>query len=72
MFKPTRGPQRASFKSTGISQTQMIKFLEKYKEKIDRTGEIESSYRIEMLIDFFINDYNPDKGLHFDSTKLGF
>jgi len=72
MFKPTRGPQKPSFKATGISPFQMIKFLERYQEKLNSIGEQEAAFRIEMLVDYFENDYNSETGLFFDSRKLGF
>lgn len=71
MFKP-RGPQKASFKATGISHFKLIDFLEKYQNKLNSIGEEEAAFRIEMLVDYFKNDYDPDKSLAFDTRKLGF
>lgn len=72
MFKPTRGPQKPTFKQSGISPFQLIKFLENYKNKLDSIGEKDSAFRIEMLVDYFEQDYHADRALHFDSSKLGF
>lgn len=72
MFKPTRGPQKPSFKNTGISHFALIRFLESYQRKLNSIGEDDSALRIELLVDFFKNDYEPGRGLDFDSRKLGF
>jgi len=72
MFKPTRGPQRAAFSAkSGISQFQLIKFLEQY-HKILIERKIEGAIDIEILIEFFKNDYDDSKPLVFDSKRLGF
>ena len=71
MFKP-RGPQKPSFKATGISHFTLINFLEQYQKKLNTIGEEEASLRIEMLVEFFKNDYDPGRGLQFDTKKLGF
>lgn len=71
MFKPTRGPQRAAFSAkSGISQFQLIKFLESYRDALERRGS-ESALEIELLIDYFKNDYDDSKPLVFDSRKIG-
>lgn len=71
MFKPTRGPQRAAFSAkSGISQFQLIKFLEGYQRALERKG-VEGAVDIEILIDYFKNDYDDSKPLVFDSVKLG-
>lgn len=70
MFKPTRGPQRPSITKTGISHFQLIKFLEQYRSALERKG-LESALDVEMLVDYFKNDYDPAKPLVFDSVKLG-
>jgi len=70
MFKPTRGPQRAAFSArSGISAFQLIKFLEQYQDCLERRNQ--ETLNVEMLVEFFKNDYDPDKPLKFDSVKLG-
>lgn len=71
MFKP-RGPQKSSFKMTGINHFTLISFLEQYQRKLNTVGEEEAAFRVEMLVDYFKNDYDPNKGLTFDTRKLGF
>lgn len=71
MFKPTRGPQRAAFSAkSGISQFQLIKFLESYRDALERRGS-ESALEIELLVEYFKNDYDDSKPLVFDSRKVG-
>jgi len=71
MFKPTRGPQRAAFSAkSGISQFQLIKFLEQYRNALEKRGS-ESALEIELLIEYFKNDYDDSRPLVFDSTKVG-
>ena len=71
-LKPTRGPKKPSFSFSGVGHFQLIHFLEAYQKKCLSIGEEEAAFRIEMLVDYFKNDFKPDAGLHFDSKKLGF
>lgn len=70
MFKP-RGPQKASFKPTGINHFQLIKFLEQCQKRLEVEGEKDSAFRIEMIKEYFKEDYSPGKPLEFDGRVLG-
>jgi len=71
MFKP-RGPQKPSFKNTGISHFTLIKFFEEYRNYVAKKDpESESAFTLELLEEYFKNDYDPDKTLKFDPVKLG-
>lgn len=71
MFKPTRGPQRPAIGAkTGISPFQLIKFLEQYQQYLERNN-MESAVDIELLVEYFKNEYDPYKPLIFDTIKLG-
>ena len=71
MFKPTRGPQRPAISArSGINQFQLIKFLENYHKAL-QTRKSESAFEIELLIEYFKNDYDESKPLVFDSRKIG-
>lgn len=71
MFKPTRGPQRAAFSAkSGISQFQLVKFLESYQMALERRKS-EGALDVELLVEYFKNDYDESKPLVFDSVKLG-
>ena len=71
MFKPTRGPQRAAFSAkSGISKFQLIKFLEQYQRYLEKKGH-GSALDVELLVEYFKNDYDESKPLVFDSVKLG-
>ena len=72
MFKPTRGPQKASYKVSGFNHLHLISFLKDYQDKLYTIGEEDSAFRIEMLIEYFRNDYQQDSELVFKSTQLGF
>lgn len=71
-IKPVRGPKKPSYSFSGVGHFQLIHFLEEYRKKCESINEEEAAFRIELLIDYFKNDFNPDNGLHFDSKKLGF
>jgi len=70
MFKP-RGPQQPSFKQTGISQFQLVKFLEDAQKRLELEGEKESAFHIEMIAEYFKQDYEPGKPLKFNGRVLG-
>jgi hypothetical protein len=71
-LKPVRGPKKPSFSFSGVGHFQLIHFLEAYHKKCVSIGEEEAALRIELLVDFFKNDFKPEDGLRFDSSKLGF
>jgi len=71
MYKPVRGLQPASFKSSGIVPNQLITFLEYYQKNMEYLGEKEAAFRIEMLVDFFKHDYVSGGNLQYDPKKLG-
>jgi hypothetical protein len=50
----------------------LITFLKDYQNKLNTIGEEDSAFRIEMLIEYFRNDYQQDSELVFKSTQLGF
>lgn len=71
MYKPHRGYQKPAIGArSGISQFQLIKFLESYKMALERRGE-ENTLEIELLIEYFKNDYDDSRPLVFDSKKIG-
>ena len=72
ILKPTRGPKKPSFSFSGVGHAQLIHFLTAYHKKCISIGEEEAALRIEILIDYFKNDFKPEDGLYFDPTKLGF
>jgi len=71
MFKP-RGPQKPSFKPTGINPFALIKFLEKAQLDLTRRGELDTAFRIEMLKTYFEEDYEVGKPLEYHGQILGF
>ena len=71
MFKPTRGPQKPSFKQTGINHFQLIKFLQLCQKRLEMEGERDSAFRFEMVVDYLKQDYVPGRPLEFDGKVLG-
>lgn len=71
MFKPTRGPQKPTFKSNGINPMSLVRFLEQYEAKLLSQNDTDGAFPVEMLIDYFKNHYEEGKPLHFDPIKLG-
>jgi len=70
VFKP-RGPQKATFKPSGINHFALIRFFEDCRKKLDERGEAESAFYMEMLSEYFKNDYEEGKPLVFNSRVLG-
>lgn len=70
-FKPTRGPQKPSFKLNGINQFQLVHFLEDCQKRLEREGETDSAFRFEMVKEFIKQDYKPGESLKFKPTALG-
>lgn len=71
MFKP-RGPQKPSFKPTGINHFALVKFLEQAQLDLTKRGELDSAFRLEMLKTYFQEDYEPGKPLNYSGQVLGF
>lgn len=71
MFKP-RGPQKPSFKPTGINPFALVKFLEQAQLDLTKRGELDSAFRLEMLKTYFQEDYEPGKPLNYSGQVLGF
>jgi hypothetical protein len=71
-LKPVRGPKKPSFSFSGVGHFQLIHFLEAYHKKCVSIGEEEAALRIEILVDFFKNDFKPEDGLSFNPARLGF
>jgi len=71
VFKPHRGYHKPTISArSGINQFQLIKFLEHYRNALEKRGS-ESALEIELLIEYFKNDYDDSRPLVFDSTKVG-
>jgi len=69
MFKP-RGPQKASFKPTGVNQFALVKFLEQYRDRIEKDNS-DAAFYVDQLVTFFKEDYDSKMPLAFDSQRLG-
>lgn len=72
MFKPTRGPHKPSIKPTGINPFALIKFLEQAQIDLAKRGELDASFRFEMLKTYFEQDYEVGKPLNYSGQVLGF
>jgi hypothetical protein len=75
MFKPHRGSQKPFLNESnhgGINHFKLVQFLQEAQRKCADAGEEDSAFRFEMMVDFFVKDYNHNKPLKFTPTILGF
>jgi hypothetical protein len=70
-FKPTRGLQKASFRESGISHLQLIRFLEQCQKRLEMEGETDAAFRFEMVAEYFKQDYKPGHPVQFSGSVLG-
>lgn len=71
MFKPTRGLQKPKRDMFGVSPWALIKFMEEAREACKRNNDEDAAYKFDRLVDFFRNDFNPDKPLKFNGSSIG-
>lgn len=71
MLNVSRGPKKPSYKVTGISHLQLIRFLEQCQLSLEKLGEEKSAVRFEMVKEYFKQDYKPGEPLNYSSSVLG-
>jgi Holliday junction resolvase-like predicted endonuclease len=72
MFRPTRGPQKPSFKSDGINPHKLVKFLDEARMYCEKKGDMDSALRFECMVDYFKKDHDSGKALVFTPGVIGY
>lgn len=71
MFKPTRGPSKPSLRTSGINEFALVKFLEQAQKHLELNNKKEEAFVVEMLGEYFKQDYEPGKPLKFTASAVG-
>jgi hypothetical protein len=71
IYKP-RGPKKPTFIQEGIRPNQLALFLRDAQMMCQDKGEMEASFRLECLVDYFEKNYVPDQPLVFKGRHAGF